>query len=221
MLSGWASLTAIAGLIFLLAALFAPHAYASRRRADARQRAAFQGAPDLLRRRERIRTSTTVPRWRALSMFGNPGASSSRDARGRRPAASLFPSANPGSTCLGRCFSGRDLDRLDRRRAGEQFRRLGHQGLRDRAGEMRLAAGFVVEGVEHAEGRRRQAQREPDRRGGFLAREGQTGGEESATAASLPGLASRRANSASLIIVFLLCRVAAGAELPRHAMGGL
>jgi hypothetical protein len=32
-LSGWASLTVIAAAMFLLAALFAPHAYPSRRRA--------------------------------------------------------------------------------------------------------------------------------------------------------------------------------------------
>jgi len=43
-----------------------------------------------------------------------------------------------------------------------------------------------VEGVEHAEGRRRQAQREPDRRGGFLAREGKAGGEQIGDPAASP-----------------------------------
>lgn len=43
-----------------------------------------------------------------------------------------------------------------------------HQRLGDRAAEVSLASGFVIEGVEDAEGRWPEPQREPDRRGLFL-----------------------------------------------------
>src|SRR5690349_5452969 len=60
------------------------------------------------------------------------------------------------------------INGVDLRRLAQQLRRVGHQRLRDGASEVGLAAVLVGEGVEHAEGRRTELQREPHRGACFL-----------------------------------------------------
>src|SRR5262245_2371459 len=63
------------------------------------------------------------------------------------------------------------LDGLDDRRRGQQVRRLRHQGLSDRAGEMGLPPGLVGEGVEDTERGGTEPQGEPHRGRPLLPRE--------------------------------------------------
>jgi len=63
-----------------------------------------------------------------------------------------------------------------------------HQRLGDRAAEVSLASGLVIEGVEDAEGRRPEPQRKPDRCGLFLIGHRKAGGEEFADILFLAGL---------------------------------
>src|SRR5215469_5034130 len=75
-------------------------------------------------------------------------------------------------------FHGQYVERLDRRRACQHLVHPRHQALCHVAGEVRLAAFFTREGVEHAERVRREPEGEPDWRGGLLIRHFQAGGKE-------------------------------------------
>src|SRR4051794_22681127 len=64
-------------------------------------------------------------------------------------------------------FRGQDVDRLNRRRLGQQFRRLGHQRSRNLTRQVSLPTGIVRKRVEDPERRRSELEREPDRGGRF------------------------------------------------------
>jgi hypothetical protein len=70
-----------------------------------------------------------------------------------------------------RDFGSEYIHALECGRGRQQLTRLRHQSLRDRTGEMRLAARFVSKRVEDTEDSRAQTQREPHWRRGFMLRE--------------------------------------------------
>src|SRR5262245_9032705 len=86
-----------------------------------------------------------------------------------------------------RQFGAEHLDPFDDRRRRQQVRRLRHQRLRNRPVEVGLTSGLIRERVEHAERRRTQAEREPDRCRGLPLRELEALLEKRGDLALLPG----------------------------------
>ena len=77
-----------------------------------------------------------------------------------------------------RDLRGEHVDVLDLWRFGKQLGCLGHQRCRDLASQMCLAACVISKGIEDAKRCRPQPQCEPDRRSGFLIRQGESAFEK-------------------------------------------
>ena len=114
-----------------------------------------------------------------------------RRRRATRPctSASSSSSSRRRSPCVGQ-FRREDVDLRDRRRVGQQVGRLCHQGRGDAAGQVRRAAGLVGEGIEDAERRGPDAEREPRGRGRLSWTMARPPFRKLSTSASLPGFAS-------------------------------
>ena len=103
-----------------------------------------------------IRRRTKQPDW--THHPGMVGFLPRRPARGPPPASAAGLTRLPSGG-----LRGQDLRGIDLRRRGEQAVGVGHEGLGDRAVQMRLALGLSREGIDDPERRRVGAQGEPHR----------------------------------------------------------
>jgi hypothetical protein len=107
---------------------------------------------------------------------------------GSRPTFNELLRGTTSQQLLARQLGREDVDRLDHRRLFQQLGRLGHQGGGHLATKVGLATGVVGEGVEDAELRWAETDREPGDGCWFLLHQGQASLQEAGYLSFLAGL---------------------------------